>query len=88
MTRWQGTIIGIGLRPFAAPTARTAFGLPIRSAISEYDDVSPYGIFCSASSTLSWNSVPLSFSARSKSRRSPAKYSVSCWRAAANGFSL
>ena len=22
MTRWQGTTIGIGLRPFAAPTAR------------------------------------------------------------------
>ena len=27
MTRWQGTITGSGLRPLAAPTARTAAGL-------------------------------------------------------------
>jgi hypothetical protein len=27
MTRWQGMTIGIGLAPFAAPTARTADGV-------------------------------------------------------------
>ena len=30
MTRWQGMTSGIGLAPFAAPTARTAFGIPDR----------------------------------------------------------
>src|SRR5688500_8044476 len=44
MTRRQGTTIGSGLAPFAVPTALTASGLPIRSAICEYERVSPYGI--------------------------------------------
>jgi hypothetical protein len=34
MTRWPGAMIEIGFLPFAAPTARTAFGLPIAFAIS------------------------------------------------------
>jgi outer membrane usher protein len=34
MTRWHGTMIEIGFFPFAAPTARTAVGLPICRAIS------------------------------------------------------
>ena len=34
ITRWQGTISGIGLAPTAAPTARDACGIPIRWAIS------------------------------------------------------
>jgi outer membrane usher protein len=33
MTRWHGTTIEIGFRPFAAPTARMAVGLPICRAI-------------------------------------------------------
>jgi hypothetical protein len=31
-TRWHGTMMGMGLLPFAKPTARTALGLPMRSA--------------------------------------------------------
>ena len=34
MTRWHGTMIAIGLRPFAAPTARLAAGRPIARATS------------------------------------------------------
>ncbi len=34
ITRWQGTTIEIGLRPFANPTAREALGLPMRLACS------------------------------------------------------
>ena len=34
ITRWQGNMIGIGLRPFAAPTARTALGEPTLFASS------------------------------------------------------
>src|SRR5947207_1119139 len=30
--RWHGMMIGMGLLPFANPTARTALGLPMRSA--------------------------------------------------------
>ena len=33
ITRWQGTMMVIGLRLFAIPTARTALGLPMASAI-------------------------------------------------------
>jgi len=33
-TRWQGTMIEIGLRPFAAPTALDASGRPSASAIA------------------------------------------------------
>ena len=33
MTRWQGMTMGSGLEPFAAPTARTARGAPMVSAI-------------------------------------------------------
>ena len=32
MTRWQGSTIGSGLRPVAAPTARVPLGLPMRRA--------------------------------------------------------
>src|SRR4029077_5402130 len=32
ITRWHGTRIEMGLRPFAWPTAREAVGLPIRCA--------------------------------------------------------
>jgi hypothetical protein len=32
ITRWHGTTIDTGLRPIAAPTARSAFELPTRSA--------------------------------------------------------
>ena len=49
MTRWQGTTIDTGFRPFAAPTARIAPGLPICFAMSPYDRVSPNGIVRSAS---------------------------------------
>ena len=34
ITRWQGTTIGSGFWPFAAPTAREAAGLPTRAASS------------------------------------------------------
>ena len=34
MTRWHGMTMGIGLRPFAAPTARMAFGRPMRLAMA------------------------------------------------------
>ncbi|MNT96454.1 hypothetical protein D3C72_2385490 [compost metagenome] len=34
ITRWQGTMMLSGLRPLAAPTARTALGLPMAWAIS------------------------------------------------------
>ena len=34
ITRWHGAMIEIGLRPFAAPTARDACGRPICRAIS------------------------------------------------------
>ncbi len=33
MTRWHGAMIEIGFLPLAAPTARTAAGLPICVAI-------------------------------------------------------
>ena len=33
MTRWQGTITGMGFRPRALPTARVAPGLPMRLAM-------------------------------------------------------
>src|SRR5262245_47832017 len=33
-TRWQGTMMGIGLAPLAAPTARDALGSPRRRASS------------------------------------------------------
>ena len=33
MTRWQGAMMGIRLRPLAAPTARVAVGWPICFAI-------------------------------------------------------
>lgn len=39
MTRWQGTMIGSGLAPFAAPTARAA--LRRERASSPYEIVSP-----------------------------------------------
>src|SRR5688572_13154225 len=35
ITRWHGTMIAIGLAPFAIPTALTAFGLSIRFASSK-----------------------------------------------------
>src|SRR5690606_27324284 len=78
MIRWQGITIGIGLRPFASPTARTAFGWPTARAISPYDAVRPYVMFNSASHTRRWNGVPCGASGTSNSRRSPAKYSSSC----------
>src|SRR5439155_9833704 len=34
ITRWHGTMMGIGLRPLAAPTARLASGRPIDRAMS------------------------------------------------------
>ncbi len=34
MTRWHGTMIEIGLRPLASPTAREPFGWPIALAVS------------------------------------------------------
>jgi len=30
ITRWHGMMMGMGLQPFANPTARTALGLPMR----------------------------------------------------------
>ena len=41
ITRWHGTMMPMGFRPFANPTARDAPGEPICSAISPYDRVSP-----------------------------------------------
>jgi outer membrane usher protein len=41
ITRWQGTTIGSGFAPFAAPTARDAAGRPIRRASSAYEIVVP-----------------------------------------------
>ena len=42
ITRWHGMTIGIGLRPFASPTAlEAAFVMPSFRAISPYDAVSP-----------------------------------------------
>lgn len=78
MTRWHGAMIEIGFRPFAAPTARTAVGKPIFSAISPYVLVSPNGIFSNAAHTFFWNSVPLKSSFTSKVSRRPSKYSESC----------
>ena len=44
ITRWHGTTIGSGLRPFARPTARTAVGRPMALAMSPYVRVRAYGI--------------------------------------------
>ena len=41
MMRWQGTTMGIGLAPLAAPTARTAEGAPMELAMSRYEAVRP-----------------------------------------------
>ena len=41
MIRWQGTTMGIGLAPLAAPTARTAEGAPMELAMSRYEAVRP-----------------------------------------------
>lgn len=78
MTRWQGTTIGHGFAPFAAPTARKAVGLPIRRASSPYETTSPNGILRSSAQTDCWNGVPVGASSTSNSRRSPRKYSSSC----------
>jgi hypothetical protein len=80
MTRWQGTTIGSGFAPFAAPTAREAAGRPTLQASSAYEIVSPYGIGERARHVASWNPVPRGASGRSNVRRSPRKYSPS-WRA-------
>ena len=44
ITRWHGTTIASGFRPFAAPTARDAAGRPRRAAMAPYVAVSPWGI--------------------------------------------
>ena len=41
MIRWHGSTTATGLAPFAAPTARTAEGVPTRSASCAYDNVVP-----------------------------------------------
>jgi hypothetical protein len=41
ITRWHGTMMGIGFAPFALPTARTAVGAPIDAACCAYDMVEP-----------------------------------------------
>ena len=48
-TRWHGRTREIGLRPFAAASARAAFGRPILAACSDYVRVSPQGMAASAS---------------------------------------
>ena len=47
-------MIEIGFDPLAKPTARDAFGLPIRSASWPYEIVSPYGIRDNSRHTRSW----------------------------------
>jgi hypothetical protein len=71
--RWQGTTTDSGLRPTAAPTARTDDGRPIRRARSPYEAVLPAGTFAIARQTLFWNAVPSGASARSKLSRFPAR---------------
>src|SRR5699024_6991916 len=44
ITRWHGTTIEKGFLLTAPPTALTAFGFPMETAISLYDFVSPNGI--------------------------------------------
>src|SRR5471030_3164253 len=79
MTRWHGTMIPTGLRPFAPPTARDApAATPIRRARSPYVQDVPNGISCNAAHTHCWNSVPLSRSGTENTLRSPAKYSAIC----------
>ena len=59
ITRWQGTTIGIGLDPFAVPTAREAvIGWPSERASAPYVVVVPGGIVRSASQTPRSNGVP------------------------------
>ena len=82
ITRWHGATIEIAFLPFAAPTARTAFGRPICLAISPYERVSPNGMVSSARQTFYWNSVPAKSSRRSNALRPPEKYSASCRSAA------
>jgi len=41
MTRWQGITMGMGLLPFASPTAREAFTSPRSVASAPYVVVSP-----------------------------------------------
>jgi hypothetical protein len=49
ITRWQGTTIETGFFAFAAPTARTASGLPIVRASAAYVTTTPRGMRRSAS---------------------------------------
>ena len=68
-TRWHGTIIEMGLRATAAPTARgdtagasfpgTRCRAAIRWAISPYVATSPRGIESSSNQTSRWNAVPI-----------------------------
>src|SRR6267378_7342358 len=77
-------MIGMGLQPFASPTARTAFGFPIFCASCPYEMVSPYGIMRRLSHTRSWNSVPSGASGKSNSLSSPSKYAFNCRIASTN----
>ena len=71
-------MIETGLSPLAAPTARTALGLPMDRARSPYETVWPNGMTVSSVQTWRWNSVPESCSGRSNSFREPSKYSDIC----------
>src|SRR5438067_9464523 len=78
ITRWQGTTIGIGLAPSAAPTARAAFGRPMRPAISPYVARRPNGTRAVAPSTSFAKGLISRRSRRSSNRRrAPRKYSSS-----------
>src|SRR6266853_1526689 len=72
-------MIGIGFAPHAAPTARTAFGLPIFLAIHAYERVSPRGMASMACQTFCWNGVPEERLSRYLKRTGlPARYALSC----------
>ena len=70
--RWHGMTIVSGLRPVAAPAARTADGRPHRRASSPYEIVAPNGTAPIAAQTARWNSVPRRSNGTSDSRRPDA----------------
>ena len=74
MTRWQGTTIGSGFWPFAAPTARVAFPSPTHCASSRYVRVVPTGMRRRLLHTRVWKVVPWKWTGNSaRASSSPSK---------------
>ena len=85
ITRWHGTMIGIGLRPLAAPTARALFGVAETARPARRSSPSRRtGSSTGRARRRAGTACPRGASGTSNSVRVPAKYSSS-WRAVGRG---